>query len=287
MSDAAHNPDDYCYRHPDRLSFVLCERCARTICLECQIHVDGHVFCPDDARAQQISLAPVTSIKRVKRERATSRLLARIPDGMPIVTYSLIGILVLVFLVDTFTGGLLLPVMAYIPGGGLSRPWTLVTSMFAEGGGSSGLLSLFFNGVVIFFVGRIFEGSFGRGKFIALYVVSGLGASVIAFIFNGYVLDAGSATFGLIAAVLILIRRSGGNPIFIYISIGISVLSILLSPARAVLWQGALGGFLGGAAVALTYLFEGNAEQSRQRRLIIGGVVAVLVILALVKALAT
>jgi hypothetical protein len=50
MTDAARNPDDYCYRHPDRLSFVLCEQCGRTICLECQTHVGGKVLCPDDAR---------------------------------------------------------------------------------------------------------------------------------------------------------------------------------------------------------------------------------------------
>jgi membrane associated rhomboid family serine protease len=280
VANAAHNPDDYCYRHPDRLSFVLCERCARTICLECQIHVDGHVFCPDDAKAQRISLAPVTNIKKARRVRPA---LVNIPHGTPIVTYVLMGILALVFLVDVFSNNAFEPQLWYFPGFEHSRPWTLLTSMIAEGGGSSGILSLLFDGVVLFFVGRRFEENFGRGKFVALYIVSGLGASVFALIFGGVVLSAGSAIWGLIGAILILLRRSGGNLLFIYISVGISVLSIVLSPSRGVLWQGALGGFAAGAAVAITYLYEGSPRLVRRQRLIIGGIVVLLLVLALVK----
>jgi hypothetical protein len=34
VSDVSHDPANYCYRHPDRQSFVLCQRCGRTICGE-------------------------------------------------------------------------------------------------------------------------------------------------------------------------------------------------------------------------------------------------------------
>ncbi len=36
MTDAAGERTGFCYRHPDRQSFVLCQRCGRTVCPECQ-----------------------------------------------------------------------------------------------------------------------------------------------------------------------------------------------------------------------------------------------------------
>ena len=39
-----------CYRHPDRTSWTLCQRCGRTICPECQILTPGGVRCPDCVR---------------------------------------------------------------------------------------------------------------------------------------------------------------------------------------------------------------------------------------------
>ncbi len=39
-----------CYRHPDRTSWTLCQRCGRTICPECQILTPSGVRCPDCVR---------------------------------------------------------------------------------------------------------------------------------------------------------------------------------------------------------------------------------------------
>ena len=36
-----------CYRHPGRQSWVLCQRCGRTVCPECQIMAPVGVHCPD------------------------------------------------------------------------------------------------------------------------------------------------------------------------------------------------------------------------------------------------
>src|ERR1700744_100598 len=112
MTDATHNPDDYCYRHPDRLSFVLCERCGRTICLECQNHVGGQVLCPDDARRSNVTMMPANARPprptRVRRER---QLPSWITPQFPIVSLAIAVILLLVFLVDTFSRGALAAVM--------------------------------------------------------------------------------------------------------------------------------------------------------------------------------
>ena len=283
MADAARNPDDYCYRHPDRLSFVLCERCARTICLECQIHVDGHVLCPDDATKQRVTLAPVTRIKKKpKRSRRTSRLLSRVNEGTPIVTYSLLGVLVLLFLVDTVTGGLVSQYLGFAPSGSafdaLHQPWALVTSMFLTGG----ILGLLFNGYSLYILGRQLERHFGRQKFLALYLIGGFGASVFSFLLGGFVFSAIGAVFGLIGAIVVLARRMGGRQTMLYVTCGISLLFAIFFGY----WQAAIGGGLAGAATALIYYFEGSPQQAKQRRLLMIGIVAALLVLAVVRAFA-
>ena len=40
------NRENFCYRHPDRQSFVLCQRCMRTICPECQTQARGGSHLP-------------------------------------------------------------------------------------------------------------------------------------------------------------------------------------------------------------------------------------------------
>ena len=52
------NRDNFCYRHPDRQSFVLCQRCLRTICPECQTQAPVGVICPECLRDQQKAQTP-------------------------------------------------------------------------------------------------------------------------------------------------------------------------------------------------------------------------------------
>jgi membrane associated rhomboid family serine protease len=282
VANAAHNPDDYCYRHPDRLSFVLCERCARTICLECQIHVDGHVFCPDDARAQRISLAPVTNIRKARRVRQPSRLFAWVTTDTPIVTYTIIAVLLLSFLVDAFTRGLVSNALAVFPSGTgsdvLHQPWSLLTSMLLAGG----ILGMLFNGYSIFILGRQLERVFGRQKFLVLYVLGGLGAAVFSFLLDGYVASAIGAVFGLVGATVILARRMGGNQILLYVTCAVSLVFAIIFGS----WQAAIGGFVAGAATALVYFFEGAPDKARRLRLMLVGITAALLVLAVVRAFA-
>jgi membrane associated rhomboid family serine protease len=274
MTDA-YNPDDYCYRHPDRLSFVLCERCGRTICLECQNHVDGKVLCPDDARRSNVTMMPVNQRPpKPKRVRGRSRLMSRMSESTPIVTYVLIAILVVVFIVDTIVRGALGSVMIVVPSGPLTQPWTLLTAMFYPGN----IVTLLFSGASLFLFGRFLEPHFGHRKFLVLYLVSGFGANVFAFLLDGVSASAYGAVIGIAATMVIVARRMGANPLFLYISVALSaVLAILLGG-----WQPFLGGFIAGAAVGFIYLMEDN--DNRQRRgtilLIVVGVALVLVAFA-------
>ena len=276
MTDAGRNPDDYCYRHPDRLSFVLCEQCGRTICLECQTHVGGKVLCPDDARRSNVTMINVNQRplkpKRLLRE---SRAFAWITPSIPIVSYALIAILLVVFLIDTFTRGLLGAVMPVYGTGALTQPWTLLTAMFYP----TSILSLLLGGVNLYFLGRVLEPHFGRPKFVLLYVASGFGSAVFAFLLDGFGSSYGAIT-GLIAAVVVMARRLGANATLLYITCAISaVLAIVFGS-----WQSFLGGFLAGGAVALILLSEENDHRTRRTRLLVILVAAVLVVLAFARA---
>jgi len=57
VTDQAYNPNNTCYRHPDRQSFVLCQRCGRTICPECQTPAAVGVHCPECVREQRAQFA--------------------------------------------------------------------------------------------------------------------------------------------------------------------------------------------------------------------------------------
>jgi membrane associated rhomboid family serine protease len=285
MSDAVRNPDDYCYRHPDRLSFVLCEGCGRTICLECQTHVGGKVLCPDDARRSNVTMLPVNARpKRVRRVRQPSRLFSWVTDVTPIVTYSVLALLVILFLADVFTRGLVSQHLSVFPSSYgvavgadvLHQPWSLLTSALMAGG----IIGLLFNGYTIFVLGRQLERLFGRRKFAVLYGVSGLGASVLAFLLDGYVSSAIGAVFGLVAATVVVGRRMGGNLILLYVTCAISLVFAILFGS----WQAAIGGGLAGLATAFTYLYDDGSARHRRARLLLAALVALLIVVAAVRA---
>jgi membrane associated rhomboid family serine protease len=277
MTDAAHNPDDYCYRHPDRLSFVLCERCGRTICLECQNHVGGKVLCPDDARTANVTMMPVNSRppkpKRVRRES----LLSRVPPSVPLVSSAILLELVILFFVDTFARNALFPYLVVVPGSPLAQPWTLLTAMFYPGS----ILTLALGGFNLYFLGRILEPHFGRLRFFVLYAVSGFGAAVVAFLLDGYSISFYGAVTGLIGALVVVARRMGANPIYLYITCAISALLSIVFGS----WQAFLGGIITGAAIGFIFTLEDGDHRARRATLLVIAVGGVLVVLAFLRAL--
>jgi membrane associated rhomboid family serine protease len=296
MSDAARNPDDYCYRHPDRQSFVLCEQCGRTICLECQTHVGGKVLCPDDARRSNVTMLPVNQRPpRVKKVREQPRWLGWLTERVPVVTLTLMSIILVIWLVDLiWNPGVIEPHLwmiagAFNPSTGAAvhypalGPWTIITSMISNYAGGDGFLSAVLSLFSLFVIGRILEPELGRIKFLAAFVLSGLGASVFALLFSGVVESAGDAIFGLIAVFAVLMRHRGANMIWLYAVIAVNIISIALSSARAVIWQGAVGGLLIGVAVGFTMLIEATPQTNSRQRLILIGIGVLLVAAAILR----
>src|SRR6478752_5019735 len=94
MSQPVDARANYCYRHPGRESYVLCQRCGRTICGECQTPAAVGVICPE-CMAEQRSTAP----------RTKPAWYTRMSGGtVPVVTYAIIGVCALVFIVGLVPG---------------------------------------------------------------------------------------------------------------------------------------------------------------------------------------
>jgi membrane associated rhomboid family serine protease len=286
MTDSSRNPDDYCYRHPDRLSFVLCERCGRTICLECQTHVNGMVLCPDDAQRSNVTMINVNARPpKPKRRLSDSRLLSRIAPETPIVTYVIGGLVILLWLVDLAVGGAVIQTqLAYVFGGQTTKPWTVITAMFSELGGGDAFINVLFFGFSMFVLGRLLERQLGHLKFLLLYLVSGFGAAIFALLFNGVVESANIATFGLIGAAIVLFRHDRRNLIWIGVVLLINVIQTLLSTVRAIAWQGWIGALLVGLVITWALMSDDSSPRglARQRTILIG-VPVLLAALAIVK----
>lgn len=167
----------------------------------------GGTFCGTHRLPESHNCSGLRTLKR--RPPAESRTFARRRSAfrLPALPYSgyysyfLIAVTVVAYvlqlLIPQLTDVLILSSPAL-----LSRPWSVVTSIFLH----SSLMHLFFNMLVLYFFGPILERQVGSGRFLLLYAVSGILAGVAqVFAFPGSaVLGASGAIFGVLGALTVL-----------------------------------------------------------------------------------
>ena len=81
MTQAPDSAANYCYRHPDRQSFVLCQRCGRTICPECQTQAAVGVHCPECVRESRASVIALSHL--IDQRTAGAPNLRVVPSAEP------------------------------------------------------------------------------------------------------------------------------------------------------------------------------------------------------------
>ncbi|MCE4025922.1 rhomboid family intramembrane serine protease [Microbacterium sp. Au-Mic1] len=249
------NPDNFCYRHPGRQSFVLCQRCMRTICPECQTQAPVGVICPECMQEQRRSQTPA---QRRANRRWGARSMTAV-GGRPIVTYWILAITSAVSLLQLlpgiggpitgalqFAGAYLYPSLSGLP----FEPWRMLTALLVHGG----FIHLGLNMLALWMVGQQLEPLLGRAKFLTLYLVSGLGGSVaMALIAPAQpTVGASGAIFGLFVALIVIGRHLGGNIIGALVVLAINFVYGFIVPGIA--WQAHVGGAVVGALVALVYV---------------------------------
>ncbi|NQX34815.1 rhomboid family intramembrane serine protease [Herbiconiux sp. VKM Ac-2851] len=284
MTSAPVSADNYCYRHPGRQSFVLCQRCGRTICPECQVQAAVGVHCVECARRDR------ASIPRPKRGRAVARRLTG--ADAPVVTYSLIALCVVVFGLQLIPGlgvtNALLFAPAYVqPATGAPlEPWRMITSIFTHSTASLLPLHILLNMYSLFIFGGVLERMLGRGRFLALYLIAGLGGSVAVDLLGDPMqgtVGASGAIFGLMGAFFIINRHLGGNSIQFVVLVVLNLAWGFFVPGIS--WQAHVGGIVAGGLVALVLVRTRNRRQRTAQIVGVAGIAVALVALTVIRAL--
>ncbi|MGW5238619.1 rhomboid family intramembrane serine protease [Monashia sp. NPDC004114] len=271
-----------CPRHPDREAYVRCQRCGRPACPECQ-------------RPAAVGIQCVDCVREAARTSPSARTVfgGRATDGRPIVTYTLIGICAVVYLLQRVDPSVTIN-YAFAPALGWSEPWRFLTAAFLHSPDT--IFHIVLNMFALWMMGQYLEPMLGRARFLAVYLISGIGGQVAVTLFAGnptiegiqrnedpwigLVLGASGAIFGLFGALLVLNRHLGRSSAAMYATIAINAAFGFLYPGIS--WQAHLGGFLTGLACAgVIVLFRRQSS----RFLVWLGLAGVLGVLAVVTVL--
>jgi membrane associated rhomboid family serine protease len=249
-----------CYRHPKREAHIRCVRCDRPICPDCMVQASVGFQCPDCVRDGN------------KTQRVTRTAFGgRVALNTTAVTYTLIAINVVMFLVQQ-SSPTFIDRFALIPGPvhprfgdpsiiGVAHGeyYRLLTAMFLH----ANITHILFNMWALYVVGAPLEAMLGRVRFVALYFLSGLAGSTLAYVLSdprSETVGASGAIFGLFGALFVVGRRLNLDirPIGAVIAINLA-LTFMIS---GISWQGHVGGLVSGAALAGTWVYAPRKQRT-------------------------
>lgn len=243
-----------CPRHPDQVTYVRCGRCGRLACGACQVPLEVGMMCVDCLAAAQKAAPKV-----------------RYATAKPLVTYTLIGLNVLIWLAQlvapTVTqAGVYVPLYVEVTG----EWYRLLTAGFLHSPGNVTHLGL--NMFTLYLFGQALEPVLGRWKFLATYLGSILGGSVAVHLIAAFVtgdmnvatLGASGGVFGLFGAFFAIARARQQSTNSIIILVAINFAFGFLMPGIS--WEAHLGGLVTGALVASVLdRLPGSGQRGRGR----------------------
>ena len=185
----------------------------------------------------------------------------------PYVTYTLIGICVLIFILDY---GLRLYVawkyninFSYVKAFGIKsneyikmgQIWRLLTAVFLHGD----ITHLGFNMLALYSLGKPVETLYGRKRYIIIFILAGLMGSAASFAFTAAnSLGASGAIFGLLGALIYfgtynreLFKKIFGKQLYILLGINLVLGFVLVYVDNFGHIGGLVGGYLAAGAVGL------------------------------------
>ena len=274
------SPPPVCYRHPGRETYVSCVRC-------------GRYACPDCLRSAAVGQQCVECVRGASQ---TSRPARSVFGGRPVrsavVTWTLVALNVVLFLVESVRPSLgsdwgmlgFWPISQGGPPQGVAAGqwYRLITSAFlppATGLGGLGFMDILFNMWALIVVGPGLEQMLGRLRFVAVYLLSALGGSVLFYLIAPqYVLALGAsgAVFGLFGAWFVVSRRLRLDSRGILLLIGIN-LAFSLIYRNTIAWQDHVGGLVVGALITAAYAY---APRKNRAAIQLAATIVVIVLLA-------
>jgi membrane associated rhomboid family serine protease len=262
-------------------------------CVRC-----GRPACPDCLRSAAVGQQCVDCIRGANRgtRQATGAFGGRVSTGAPVVTWALIALNVLVYLVELvypksvyygeMVGGAYEPHLHVIVGMAVGDWYRLISSAFLHEppGDGIGILHIVFNMWALWVVGPALERLLGRTRFVWVYLVSALGGSVLFYLLaspRAGALGASGAIFGLFGAYFVVARRLRVNAGMI---VGLIVINLVISFAvPGIAWQAHVGGLVAGAALTAAYVYAPRANRNLIQAAATIGLVALMILAVVVR----
>jgi len=263
-----------CFRHPDRETYVSCVRCERPAC-------------PDCLRSAAVGQQCVECIREGNRAtRQASAPFGGKVTGRPLVTWTLVAINALVYVGELVASNTLINdgamVGKFSPTVGVAdgQWYRLISSAFLHEppGSSFGIFHILFNMWALIVVGPALERLLGRVRFLAVYLVSALGGSVLFYLIaapTAVGIGASGAIFGLFGAYFLVARRLRIDARQILVLIALNL--VISFTVAGIAWQAHVGGLIAGSALTAAYAYAPRSNRTLIQLAATAAMVALLV----------
>ncbi len=274
----------HCYRHPDRETYISCQRCGRPICPDCMHQASVGFQCPECVRQAS-----------AEARQVRTSFGGRVTDGSNAVTVGLIAANALVFVAALASGGIdgsFVRRLILVPDGfryldratgqvisvdGVANGsyWQLITSTFLH----TEPLHILLNMVGLWIFGTFLEHALGRSRFLALYLLAGLAGSVSVYWLSpihSSSLGASGAVFGLFGAALVILLKQRRDVTQLLLLLGLNL--VFTFTASNVSWQAHLGGLLAGFVMGAGFAYAPRAQRTTLHATMLGAMAVVLVL---------
>lgn len=239
-----------CYRHSSRETYISCSQCGRPICTDCMHEAAVGFRCPECVGDHK----PTNSAWQNRKVRA--------PSGAATVTYTLIAINVVLWLIQigqggglgNFGGQIAADTALFGPAVADGEYYRLISSAFLH----ASVIHIGFNMFLLWLLGADqtrgigLEPYIGHARFFAIYLASVLWGSALSLIISPDAIAGGASggVFGLMGAVLVLERQRGIGIMQSWVG-GLLLINLVITFALpGISIGGHLGGLAGGAAAA-------------------------------------
>ena len=252
-----------CKRHPETQTMLRCVRCGDPICPDCMRPAAVGYQCPDCARGDR------QEIRRPAQQVGVA------PGRGWTLTNVLLLILVAVYGIEVVLGGtasllggpstgVLVRMGASVGyactragdliGIGAGEPWRLFSAIFLH----AGLLHLAMNGYALWAFGNIVEQELGKARFLIIFLVGGLFASVASYAFGVSTIPGVGASGAIFAVFGAFVGYSWRRRELAFYAARIrNAMTLILINAvfsfavPGIDWRAHVGGFIGGLVLGL------------------------------------
>jgi membrane associated rhomboid family serine protease len=252
----------------------------------------GRPACPDCLRDAAVGQQCVDCVRSGNQQtrQAGGVFGGRVSRGA-VVTWTLVAINILLYLVEWARPSLadsweMVGVGRYTAGGPLvgvatGQWYRLVTSAFLPPPGFSNLgpADIIFNMWALIIVGPALERTLGQARYVAVYLVSAVGGSVMYYWLapsSVPALGASGAIFGLLGAWFVVSKRLGLDSRWLVTIVVLNLVFDLLL-RNQIAWQAHVGGLLTGGLLTAAFAY---APRNRRVLLQAGATVVLLAIMA-------